>query len=84
MAAITRRSPRVGAISHVYTPPAERGRGYAGAVTATLVELIQGEGRPTACLYTEERNPASNRCYARIGFQPVCDSHFFARRTNDK
>jgi RimJ/RimL family protein N-acetyltransferase len=84
MAAITRRSPRAAAISHVYTPPAERGRGYAGAVTATLVELIQRDGRPIACLYTDARNPASNRCYARIGFQPVCDSHFFARQTNDK
>jgi predicted GNAT family acetyltransferase len=84
MAAISRRTPHAAAISHVYTPPAERGRGYAGSVTAAVVDVIRAEGRTTACLYTDLRNPASNRCYARIGFRPVCDSHFFARQTNDK
>jgi len=24
----------------------------------------------TACLYTDLRNPMSNRCYAKIGFKP--------------
>ena len=30
--------------------------------------------RPTVTLYTDVRNPASNRCYAGIGFLPYCDS----------
>ena len=84
MAAITRQLARAAAISHVYTPPAERGRGYGGSVTAAVVDAIRASGRATACLYTDLRNPASNRCYARIGFQPVCDSLYFARRTNDR
>jgi predicted GNAT family acetyltransferase len=74
MAAIVRRIANTAAISFVYTPPPWRGRGYAGSVTAALVEYIFSQGRTTACLYTDLRNPFSNRCYAKIGFQPVCDA----------
>jgi predicted GNAT family acetyltransferase len=52
-----------------------RGRGYAGAVTAAVVDSIFAEGRTAACLYVDLRNPYSTRCYAKIGFQPVCRSH---------
>ena len=74
MAAITRRTRRTGAISSVYTPPAQRGRGYAGSVTAAVAERIFAEGKTAACLYTDLRNPFSNRCYAKIGFVPHCES----------
>lgn len=77
MAGIVRRSRGAAAIAWVYTPPELRGRGYAGSVTAAVVEKIYAEGRKIACLYTDLRNPASNRCYAKIGFKPVCDSWFF-------
>lgn len=76
-AGIVRRTRGTASIAWVYTPPESRGRGYAGAVTAAVVEKIYAEGRKTACLYTDQRNPASNRCYARIGFKPVCESWFF-------
>jgi len=72
MAGIARRTRTVGAIAGVYTPPDRRGRGYAGSVAAAVVDAILAEGRGTACLYADLRNPCSNRCYARIGFQPVC------------
>lgn len=78
-ATITRRTRRAAAISRVYTPPHLRGRGYAGAVTAALAERIFAEGKTTACLYTDLRNPISNRCYAKIGFKPVCASWHFPR-----
>jgi RimJ/RimL family protein N-acetyltransferase len=78
-ATIARRTPQAAAISRVYTPPHLRGRGYAGSVTAALVDRIFAEGRTAACLYTDLRNPFSNRCYARIGFRPVCDSWHFPR-----
>ena len=68
------------AISAVYTPPAQRGRGYAGSVTAAVAERIFAEGKAAACLYTDLRNPASNRCYAKIGFKPVCDAWHYARQ----
>lgn len=71
VAGIARRTRGVAAIAGVYTPPALRGRGYAGSVTAAVVAAILAEGRKTACLYTDLRNPASNRCYAKIGFKPV-------------
>jgi hypothetical protein len=44
------------------------------AVTAAVIESVFAEGKTMACLYTDLRNPSSNRCYARIGFRPVCDS----------
>lgn len=79
MAAIARRLRNSASISRVYTPPQLRGRGYAGSVTAAVVERIFAEGRTTACLYTDLRNPFSNRAYAKIGFKPVCESWQYPR-----
>jgi GNAT superfamily N-acetyltransferase len=80
MAGIVRRTRLSAAITSVYTPPEYRGRGYAGSVTATVVEQIFAEGKAAACLYSDVRNPYSNRCYAKIGFKPVCFSWHFVRR----
>jgi RimJ/RimL family protein N-acetyltransferase len=78
MAGIVRRTRQAAAIAGVYTPPALRRRRYAGAVTAAVAEAVFAEGRTAACLYTDLRNPASNRCYANVGFRPVCRSwHYF-------
>jgi RimJ/RimL family protein N-acetyltransferase len=82
VAGIARRTRSAAAISGVYTPPALRGRGYAGSVTAAVVERAYSEGKAMACLYTDLRNPFSNRCYARIGFAPVCASLHFPRRVS--
>jgi RimJ/RimL family protein N-acetyltransferase len=79
MAGIARQLRSVAAIAPVYTPPAQRGRGFAGSVTAAVVERIFAEGKTAACLYTDLRNAASNRCYARIGFRPVCDAWVYRR-----
>lgn len=80
MAGIVRRVKNCAAIAGVYTPLEYRGRGYAGSVTAAVVEKVYAEGRSTACLYTDLCNPASNRCYEKIGFKPHCDSWFFLQR----
>ena len=79
MAGIVRRTRNTAAIAAVYTPPALRGRGFAGSVTAAVAERVFAEGKAAACLYTDLRNPASNRCYAKIGFKPVCDAWFYRR-----
>jgi len=79
MAGTGRRLKTSTAITSVYTPPELRARGYAGSVTAATVERIYAEGRKTACLYADLRNPASNRCYAKIVFTPVCGSLHFHR-----
>ncbi len=80
VAAINRRLRTVAAIGAVFTPPDKRGRGYAGSVTAALCERIFGEGKSTVSLYTDLNNPASNRCYAKIGFKPYCDSWLYLRQ----
>jgi predicted GNAT family acetyltransferase len=84
MAGIRRRTRHVGAISGVYTPPILRGLGYAGSVTAAVVERIFGEGKTAACLYTDLRNPYSNRCYAKVGFKPICLSSHYVRLAEAK
>jgi len=46
---------------------------------AAVADRIFAEGKEAACLYTDLRNPFSNRCYARIGFKPVCVSWHIVR-----
>jgi RimJ/RimL family protein N-acetyltransferase len=79
-AAIVRRTRHTGGIAAVFTPKDLRGKGYAGSITAAVVEALFREGKTTACINTDLRNPISNRCYAKIGFKPVCDATFFQRR----
>ena len=59
LAGILRRLKRSAAIAGVYTPPQQRGRGYAGSVVGATVERIFAGGRKIACLYADLRNPAS-------------------------
>lgn len=84
MAGIARRTRNTAAISGVYTPPSLRGRRYAGSVTAAVAEQVFAEGKRSVCLYTDLRNPYSNRCYAKIGFEPVCASYHYVRRQQGK
>jgi RimJ/RimL family protein N-acetyltransferase len=79
VAAIVRRLRTVAAIGAVFTPSDKRGHGYAGSVTAALCERVFAEGKSAVCLYTNLGNPYSNRCYAKIGFKPYCDSWHYVR-----
>lgn len=74
MAARTRPTPRGEAVCMVYTPPQERGRGYASAVVASLSQRILNEGKAFCTLYTDLDNPTSNSIYRKIGYRPVADS----------
>jgi predicted GNAT family acetyltransferase len=78
-ARISRWTRLCGAIGPVYTPPAQRNRGFAAAITAHVAERILAEGRTCAALYTLRDNPASNRCYAKLGFRPLCESLHYRR-----
>jgi RimJ/RimL family protein N-acetyltransferase len=80
-AAIVRRTRHTGGIAAVFTPQNLRGKGYAGSVTAAVVDALFREGKAEACINTDLSNPISNRCYAKIGFRPVCDTAFFPRRS---
>jgi uncharacterized protein len=60
-------------VGPVYTPPPLRGRGYAGACVASMsADLLRG-GHRFCFLFTDLRNPVSNRLYERLGYEPVCD-----------
>jgi GNAT superfamily N-acetyltransferase len=76
MAASARPTKRGIAINSVYTPPEWRGHGYATGCVASLSGRMLREGREFCVLYTDLSNPTSNAIYARIGYQPVSDSHF--------
>jgi ribosomal protein S18 acetylase RimI-like enzyme len=80
VAGIARRVRTVAAIAPVYTPPEQRGRGFAAAVTAAVAARLFSEGYGAVCLYTNLANSAANRCYAKIGFRGVCESRLYYRR----
>jgi hypothetical protein len=62
----------VSRIGPVYTPPAERGRGWASNAVAEVSGRIQAEGA-RVCLFTDQANPTSNKIYAALGYRPVVD-----------
>jgi hypothetical protein len=88
LAGFSGRTPNGIRIGPVYTPPEHRTRGYATAVTAAVSQLLLGRGHRFCFLYTDLANPTSNSIYARIGYEPVCDSRELAfspwlRRASD-
>ncbi len=66
----TRHGISVGA---VYTPPAQRGRGYASALVAALSQQMLERGCRFVSLFTNLANPTSNKIYRDIGYRPMCD-----------
>jgi hypothetical protein len=62
----------VSRIGPVYTPEAQRCRGYASAAVAEVSRLIR-DGGSRACLFTDQANPTSNRIYEALGYRPVVD-----------
>jgi predicted GNAT family acetyltransferase len=73
MAASSRPTAHGISISLVYTPPAERGRGYATSCVATLSQQLLDAGPDWVSLFTDLANPTSNAIYRRIGYRPVAD-----------
>jgi hypothetical protein len=59
-------------IGPVYTPPDQRGRGWASNAVAEISRRIQAEGA-RVCLFTDQANPTSNKIYAALGYRPVVD-----------
>jgi hypothetical protein len=58
-------------IGRVYTPPEERGRGYAMACTGELSRLLLAQGRAFCTLFVEVGNAAAQGLYERIGYRRV-------------
>jgi GNAT superfamily N-acetyltransferase len=61
-------------IGPVYTPPQNRNRGCASAVTAACAAAALTEGASQVLLFTDLANPVSNLIYQRIGFRPISDA----------
>jgi len=62
----------VARLGPVYTPPAQRGRGWASNAVAEVSRRLQAEGA-RVCLFTDQANPTSNKIYAALGFRPLVD-----------
>ncbi|MFN8609751.1 MAG: GNAT family N-acetyltransferase [Vulcanimicrobiota bacterium] len=77
MAALARPSRNAICVNLVYTPEADRGRGYASAVVAGVSQEGLDQGFEFCTLYTDLSNPTSNSIYAKLGYQPVCDSRHY-------
>ena len=60
-------------VGPVYTPPEQRRRGYAGAVTAAVTAAFYAAGAERVVLYTDAANPTSNAVYERIGYVHTAD-----------
>ncbi|MEV0269498.1 GNAT family N-acetyltransferase [Hamadaea sp. NPDC050747] len=62
----------VARVGPVYTPPEQRGRGWASAAVAEVSRRIVADGA-RACLFTDQANPTSNKIYAALGYRAVVD-----------
>ncbi|MBO0804914.1 MAG: hypothetical protein J2P25_17800 [Nocardiopsaceae bacterium] len=62
----------VARVGPVYTPPAQRGRGWASNAVAEVSRRAQAGGA-RVCLFTDQANPVSNKLYAALGYRPVAD-----------
>lgn len=68
-------TPRGIRVNFVYTPPARRGRGYAGALVASLTRRLLDGGRAFVFLHADLANPVANRIYRRMGYALVAEMH---------
>lgn len=59
-------------LNMVYTPPGERGRGFAAACVAELSQNWFMRGKERVFLFADHANSSSNRLYQRLGFTRVC------------
>jgi GNAT superfamily N-acetyltransferase len=61
----------VARVGPVYTPPSQRGRGYAGSAVAALSRRALAEGAERCALFTDLANPTSNKIYAEVGYRAL-------------
>jgi RimJ/RimL family protein N-acetyltransferase len=78
MAGCGRPASGVVRVGPVFTPAAQRGRGFGGAATAAVSRAALDAGAAEVVLFTDLANPTSNALYARIGYRPVSDRVWLA------
>ncbi len=64
-------------IAPVFTPPAERGKGYASACVGHLTRQLLQSGVAWCSLFADVADPMANRLYRRLGYeQAVSYRHY--------
>lgn len=61
-------------INAVYTPPAQRNKGYATSCVASLTKKLLSKCYSLCSLFADLSNPTSNGIYAKIGYVPLGDA----------
>lgn len=65
-------------VGPVYTPPEDRGRGYASNLVAAATQAQLDAGKAFVFLFTDLANPTSNHVYQAIGYEAVTDVDMWA------
>ena len=78
MAGYSGRTPNGMRVAWVYTPPNNRGKGFAGACVAALSQKLLDDSHKFCFLYTDLANPVSNHVYQKIGYEPVTDATVYS------
>jgi predicted GNAT family acetyltransferase len=73
MAGWAARTPNAVRVNYVYTPPAQRRKGYAGACVGALSRKLLDEGCEACILFADAANPTSNGVYRRLGYRPLSE-----------
>jgi len=71
MAAKARPTPNGITVNYVYTPPDQRGKGYASSCVAALSQSLLDAGYRFCTLFTDLSNPTSNGIYQKIGYRYI-------------
>ena len=74
MAGFGGKTPNGVRVNLVYTPEANRRRGYASACVAALTQILMDRGNRYCALYADLANATSNAIYQRIGYEHLCDA----------
>lgn len=74
VASFGNRTPNGIRIGPVYTPPEQRGTGYASALVGALSADLLAAGRRFCFLNTNRANPTASAIYERIGYELVGES----------
>lgn len=77
MAAAARPTLNGITVNLVYTPPRQRGRGYASNCVAALSQRMLDSGYQFCTLFTNLANPTSNDIYQKIGYRPIADFNVY-------
>ncbi len=73
IAAFGRQTKNGVSVSHVYTPPEYRRKGYASSCVFQLSEYLLSQDFAFCTLFTDLANPISNSIYQKMGYRQVAD-----------